>query len=306
MSILGDIVGLANTGYQIAKDQALTGAQREANQFSHDEAQLAYERALQADSTKYQRQVRDMAAAGLNPMLAAGSGAGSVQSSAAAGVQPSGGDVSGSLGFLLQNKLIEAQIENIKADTGKKESETTGLDIQNRINTATEEAQVEAKRLENTLTRERVRQIDAQIDSISADIAKKIAETKNEEERNGLIVAQRLLANAQARQITELLPYQKQLTEAQTTEAKNAALLSAAHAAYQNGLLSSGYLDAFVKSAKAEANTAESESLLADIKQGIRTGNFRLTSSWSDQVPSLIKGLTIFLDNLNPLSNIFK
>lgn len=72
-------------------DRQYTTAEREAAQeYNSSEAVKAYERELAADSTKYQRLVSDLRAAGINPMVAFSSG-----SASASGVSSSGGTSSG-------------------------------------------------------------------------------------------------------------------------------------------------------------------------------------------------------------------
>lgn len=112
-----------------------------ARNFSHEEAQLAYERELEADATKYQRQVSDLKAAGLNPMLAVSGGAGSVHSSpgsTAMASAPSAPNLGGLMQnafaaqqLALQEKLATAEIEKTHAETRNIEARTeeTGLNI---------------------------------------------------------------------------------------------------------------------------------------------------------------------------------
>lgn len=76
----GAIAGLASSGISIAGQ---SGLQEDAQEFNHAEAELSREFtsrensiarqfALDYDATKYQRQVNDMRAAGLNPALILG------------------------------------------------------------------------------------------------------------------------------------------------------------------------------------------------------------------------------------------
>ena len=50
----------------------------------------------------------------------------------ATGGAPSRNDITENIGMALQARLQKAQIENIEADTKKKESETTGVDLANK------------------------------------------------------------------------------------------------------------------------------------------------------------------------------
>lgn len=74
-------------------------------------------------ATRYQRQVADLKAAGLNPMLAYMTGAGSAPSSSAQSVQKP--DVSSSV---IQAGVASAQTANIRQDTVKKAAETMNID----------------------------------------------------------------------------------------------------------------------------------------------------------------------------------
>ena len=184
----------------------LTGAQKEANQFTADQATLAYERSLAADSTKYQRTVADMKAAGINPMLAMSNGAsGSVVASPASSVQP--GESSMNLGSILsfvlgmkqmniQKALASAEIANKNADTQKKQSETEGQDIFNLINASSAQEQSESWRLRNNLSREQISLIHKQKEQIAANIRNLNERSDSESSRRALNDAQSLLARA--------------------------------------------------------------------------------------------------------------
>lgn len=70
---------------QVLKQQKYNTLEREAAQkYNSAEAQLTREWQTEMDNTKYQRMVEDLRAAGINPMLAVGNGAGSTPSGATA------------------------------------------------------------------------------------------------------------------------------------------------------------------------------------------------------------------------------
>lgn len=309
MGLLDSIFG-GITNYLLQKDQ---------QNFNHSEAQIAYNRALEADSTKYQRQVADMQAAGLNPMLAAGGSAGSVQASpASSGLNsaPSSNILSNLIAskqLKMQSDLNDATIDKIEAETGKIESETEGQDLANLITRATSDAQIEASELRNELDRQRIRQVDAQVDEISSHIRLMAKQAQTEDEKKSYYVAQSILSRANAQQIVEMLPYEKAYKSAATEEARQAALLSAAHAAYQNGLLTSGYLDEFVREQRAQADSAEAKAQLDRISAAIRTGDYSGVKGLegrgminTDTGNHLFSAIAMLLDNFNPLNNIFK
>lgn len=113
-----------------ATGQTLSNAQKEANQFSADEAQKNREFQQQMSDTAYQREVADMQAAGLNPQLMyRGSASGA---STPSGASPSSVDAGqpslnplGLLAQIQQLSLLKAQKDNIKADTEKKKQDVS-------------------------------------------------------------------------------------------------------------------------------------------------------------------------------------
>lgn len=297
-------------------------------QFEHNEAQLAYERTLEADSSKYQRQVLDMQAAGINPMMAVSSGAGSVQSPAASGSSASSpappsfhtlSDVLNLEQLRMQRRVNEAQVRNInaqtantEADTEQKKSSTRSIELANEITEASKDARIKAAELSNDLTRVKVREVEKGLDEIDARIGKLKEESATEESKRELNFAQAVLARANAYQVIQLLPYEIELRKAQTESQRQAALLSAAHAAYQNKLLSDGYIDAFIAEQQAKQSSAEARAVLDQIKTALRTGDWSDLPGYLGNEPDgsalslIMSGMTVLLDNLNPLNNVFK
>lgn len=296
-------------------------------QFQSDEAKLAYERSLEADSTKYTRQVQDLQNAGINPMMAVSSGAGSVQASPASGSSAHSpgiahADIPGVMDLAqlqMQRNLNEAQVRNInantantEADTAQKESSKHAIDLANEITEATKEARIEAAKLSNDLTHATISKIHAQLGEISEHIHLMAEQADTEASKRHLNAAQAALAHANAQQIVQLLPYEKALREAQTESQRQAALLSAAHAAYQNKLIDDGYIDAFIAEQKSKATTAEAKAELEQIKTAMRTGDWSKLPGYLGNEPdnstitAFMSGFTILLDNLNPLNNVFK
>lgn len=143
----------------------LTTAQIEQNNWNAEQAQEAYNRELEADSTKFQRQTSDMQAAGLNPALMYGdsvSGAGSVsgmQASGAGAGLPSGGliDTIINVAFAKQRmELMKAEQRNIDADTELKGSQT----ILNQKNIPIVEQTLQNLRADKSLTEAQTKQVD--------------------------------------------------------------------------------------------------------------------------------------------------
>ena len=105
----------------------LTGAQREANAFTAEQAQKQMDFQQQMRDSQYQSAVADMKSAGLNPAVMYGSGASgnSAPSGAmASSVAPSSPDVTGLLGQIANLSLLRSQKANLDANTGKTLAET--------------------------------------------------------------------------------------------------------------------------------------------------------------------------------------
>ncbi|MCR5352562.1 MAG: hypothetical protein K6E35_08760 [Bacteroidales bacterium] len=164
-SLLDSITNASALGYEIAKDQSLTGAQREANQFSAEQVEL--DRRFQAAEAEKARswqedqflkynspaaQVRQYQEAGVNPALMFGDPSTpapsqtSVPSGASASsVTPSGGDVVGMIGQMLSLSKLDAEIANIRSSTRANEAEAFGRELNNALVEKFGEAEAENK-----------------------------------------------------------------------------------------------------------------------------------------------------------------
>lgn len=302
---------------------ALTTAEQQANAWTASREDLAWSRQMDAANTAYQRQVADMQAAGINPMMAANSSGAAVPSAGGSqSVSPSGASLN--LGSIIsaltgasvaqkQKEVLDSEIARNEADVNLKNSqadknaaETKGTNIDNEIKALTKDAQIESASLKNQLDRSNVRLIENKSDEVSASVRKMAAETSESIERVAYLEASSILQRATAYQIVELLPYEKAYKQAATDNQKTAALLAAAHTAYQNKLIDDGYIDAFIRNAKAEAGSAESKEELDNIKAAIRTGDYSKVHHQYGLTRDVLSTLAIILDNFNPLGGLLK
>lgn len=302
----------------------LTDAEKEANAFSAEEAQKSRDFQEFMARNKYQMETQSMQEAGINPAMVYGGGSLVPTASngvAASSVAPSSGNLFDLISTIARlpaelsqikatTERVEAEKENIQQDTRNKEQT---YDINEVLNPLREEAQ----KLANNLTRAQERQIYKSIDEASERIVKMKAEVKTEEERAALLLTERMLNDAKAQQIVEMLPYQKALVEAQTSQAKAQALLAATNAAYQQGLIDSGYLDQMAQKMHAENVSAHVKAEFDKVVQSMRDGSFGfvssdgsalgdLYSSLTDKAAHILSGVKLFVDTLNPLGNMLK
>lgn len=133
--------------YGSVQNNRLSRAQRQQNAFNAQQAELdrqwsehMHDRELEEANTAFQRQTQDMLAAGVNPAILYGSGAGSGAPTASIGsgsaasgsYTPRGLDLNDLGNDLMDIQRKRAEVENIEADTNLKESEATGQTIQNQ------------------------------------------------------------------------------------------------------------------------------------------------------------------------------
>lgn len=243
------------------------------NKFNSDQAQIARNWNLQMDNTKYQRQVVDMQKAGVNPALAMNGG---VTTQATSNVSAQGATPAymnlGAIAQMAQSisaaRLNDAQAENIKADTDKKiaeriktEAETLGVKIDNQYRDEYNQLQIQGQKLANGMTEERTKEIRQNIEVMKADVAKKLAEAKTEEEKAKWYIADAILKKAQADQTESLTPFLENYYAAQSEDARASAALKMVQAAWQQGMIDQGGIEATVKKLYADANEADANAI---------------------------------------------
>lgn len=129
---MGIGTGMINNAMQLGQQEQLQGmqiaGQKELSKYNSD---LAFD---MWNKTNYEAQRKHMEKAGLNVGLMYGGGAGGGATTNAgsagsvSGGQASGESASKGMGMMLQSELQKAQIDNIEADTTKKQAETTEVE----------------------------------------------------------------------------------------------------------------------------------------------------------------------------------
>ena len=263
---------------------------REQNEFNADQAQINREWNAQMDSTKYQRTVADMQAAGVNPALAMNGGVTTqaASNSAASASSTPLLDLSSVVQMAMQAKqlriqekmadadisLKRADVRVKNADAEIKESDAGVRDEYNRL-------LLEGQRLSNDLTAEQKKQVVANIDKIGEEVELLKKQAATEAERKNLVIAEIALkramqgkTEAEKQRIVELLPFEKALSAAQTENQKAQAAYAMMQAAYQQNLIDSGYIESMVRENNAAATEAENKAIAAEIQNRLKTGRF--------------------------------
>lgn len=247
------------------------------NKFNAEQAQIARDWNLEQDNTKYQRAVVDMQKAGVNPALMMSKGPISTQAAtniAAQGATPAYMNMSAVASLaqsISQAKLNDAQKRNIDSQTllnekqaryydemGEKAAlETVLLNIDAKYRDEQKQLELEGQRISNSVGGEQLKKIGEEINVLKADYAKKIEEAKTEQEKQKLYIQDAILKKVQADQVVALLPFHKNLMAAQSFAQKAAGQVHLVEAAYKQGLIDAGMIEAEVR--RLNANASESE-----------------------------------------------
>ena len=169
---VGGVTGLASTWWT---NEKAAERQSDAQGFS-----------AQQYATRYQTQVKDLQAAGLNPMLAYAQSPGSAPQGVAAPVQNPADSMSKLTGALLQAVLNSAQVANVQADTENKKATQDLIDAQTGATRASA-AQSEAQ----------ARVLDQTVDKIKAEVENTQTDTERLKRAVELVYQQTQTARSQ-------------------------------------------------------------------------------------------------------------
>lgn len=301
MAIGAFISAVASLASRAINQNESDRVRREQNIFNKYEAQRAREWNQQMDSTKYQRTVADMQAAGVNPALAMQGGvttqASSNATASAANVGPAQIDLSQvaqlamqSKQLQIQDKLANAEVRLKNADADLKEKDAKVRDDYNNL-------MMEGMKISNNLNESQIDQIRVNIGKIGEEVELLKKQAATEEERRYLTIAETSLRRTMERKTDQdiknmvaLLPFQQALMSAQTEQAKANAAAQLVHASYEQGLIDYGYIGELVQSVYSDRTLKDSEKKSKDIENALKTGEFLTTYDLDGPaVPRIVK-----------------
>lgn len=251
--------------------------------------------------------------AGLNPALMYGS-APSPASTPVSGTTSNGlSDLLAAFSLPMQLKQMKANVENVRSQTEVNEAQAGNIKEQTRntkLNAdfleTTYDVRVRSAQLSNDMTNAQIRSIYKNMDKLDNEIELLIKQSATEEERKTLTYWQGKLAQANAEQIAALLPYEIEFKQAATKAQKAAAAASMIHAAYEKGLIDSGYIDALTQEVKARAHATEEKATADAFANSLRTGHLSEFIENNGGVASIPDGLFMALNLVtSTIGNVF-
>ena len=263
MSLFGPNTAVGSIGRAMT-GSSLTGSQQEQNAFNASQAEITRMWQEKMQGSQYQRSVKDMLKAGLNPALMFGNAG---PASMPSGVMASGNsitpDVSSLINLMMARKqmnLIDSQITKNEADANKANTEAEGQDITNSYLDQTIQAQL-------ALYGANYNEINAQIDLLEQKL-------KTEEAQTNLTKAGISLKNAEV-----ALTVQKRIAEEIQNKYRDEMLQLDIQAKKLNNNLiaaNTNKNDAEVKKlteelnlVKAQVNNIQQDTILKMLNQGL-------------------------------------
>lgn len=279
--------------------KGLTDAEREANSFSAEQANIAFQRELDASNTANQRKVADLQAAGINPLMAVSQGVSLPSASAPNSVSPSSASialpnilslVSGFAQLPLQLKELKANIALKDAQKAKTDAETNEQNINNEYLRERNELELEGQRRVNDMTNDQRAEIWQRIRKADHEIQHIDAQTLSEEARYTNLLADAYLKNITADKYVAMLPFEQAYMSAQTTQAKASAAAQFAQAAWQNGLIDAGMIAISVEEAGYKRDSAEYNASIDRVRAQVSGDKPMDMSENYSLLENLIKG----------------
>lgn len=298
-SVASMATGLISNAINMSNQRKL---QNEQNSFNAQQAQISREWNEQMDNTKYQRQVADMQAAGVNPALAMNGGvttqATSNATAQAAQVSAPKLDLTSAVQMAMQAKQLKLQEKSVNAQVKNTDADTKGKEIDNSYRNEFNELRNKGMQMAIDLTDSQKQEIKHRISNIDASTEKLKKEADTEVERKNLVVAEGILKSVNAYQIITMLPYEQAYREAQTEETKTRAALNLVQCLYQEKLLDSGYIESMVRSNNANASEKEVKAISTEIENALSTG------TWYNDEGVLNRGANVMLSTSKAVGGI--
>lgn len=225
---------------------------REQNEFNSNEAQVTREWNAQMDNTKYQRQVADMQAAGVNPALAMNGGVttqatSNATASSGSGI-PGGLDLSSVMEMALQMsqfklqkkltdsqvKLMQSQINKNNADANKTNKETSWIDRLNSANIDKIRADINQVWSNISVNDSTIELNGHKIDMYDAQTGLFNSQMNTEEKKAQLYESQKVINDLTKQKMEILMPYVEKYQKSiiSLNEANTAKAYQEAYAAY--------------------------------------------------------------------------
>lgn len=271
---------------------------REQNEFNSNEAQITREWNQQMDNTKYQRQVADMQAAGVNPALAMSGGVttqatSNATASSGSGI-PGGLDLSSVMEMAvqmsqlklrnkelkLQEKLIDSQANKNNADADKTKKETSWIDQLNSANIDKIRADINQVWSNISVNDSTIELNGHKIDMYDAQTGLFNSQMNTEQKKAQLYESQKAINDLTKQKMQILMPYVEEyqrsiiaLNKANTEKAKQDAIAayasasnSLAQAALAEDIVSSDYYEKMGGKIDAETGLIEENTKLTTQK----------------------------------------